>query len=244
MRKREKVQLPYHMYNGSDTEAPILFIYHGWGGSTAGYDDLAKELQKEGYKVVLPDIMHHDSRNPIANHFDGKSRQQLFWSTVFQTIDEFEFLISDLAIAMKHILVIGSSMGGFIANGIFARYDEIQGLVNVNGSGAFMLSEELFRQKDGRGTLTEEEKERVKAYDPVERKYSEAPVLLMHGDKDTIIHVEGQHAYAAHCNSPLVAFDIYKDVNHQFTADMVEGMKSWLNEQFKGGRTGKYKLLE
>ncbi|QXE03337.1 alpha/beta fold hydrolase [Terribacillus sp. DMT04] len=220
------------MYNGSDTEAPILFIYHGWGGSTAGYDDLALELQEEGYTVVLPDIIHHDSRNPIANHFDGKSRQQLFWSTVFQTIDEFESLIADLHMAKKHILVIGSSMGGFIASGIFARYEEIQGLVNVNGSGAFTLLEELFRQEDGRGALTEEEIERLKDYDPVERKYSGAPVLLMHGDKDTIINVEGQYAYAAHCNSSKVIFEIYKDVNHQFTADMVEGLKSWLNAQF------------
>jgi uncharacterized protein len=233
MRKREKAQLPYHTYNGSDTEAPILFIYHGWGGSTAGYDDLAQELQAEGYTVVLPDIMHHDSRDPIANHFDGKSRQQLFWSTVFQSIDEFERLLSDLHIAKKRVLVIGSSMGGFIASGIFARYEEIHGLVNVNGSGAFILSEELFRQEDGRAALTEEEKERLKAYDPVERKYSGAPVLLMHGDKDSVINVEGQHTYAAHCNSSQVAFAIYKDVDHEFTAAMVRDLKTWLNKQFK-----------
>ncbi|WP_077304693.1 alpha/beta fold hydrolase [Terribacillus halophilus] len=234
MREREEAQLPYHMYKGSNTEAPILFIYHGWGGSTAGYDDLAQELQGDGYTVVLPDIIQHDSRDPIANHFDGKSRQQLFWSTVFQTIDEFEHLISDLDVDMEDILVIGSSMGGFIASGIFARYDEIQGLVNVNGSGAFILSEELFRQEDGRAALTEEEKERLKAYDPVEQKYSGAPVLLMHGDRDTIINVKGQHAYAAHCHSSQVVFDIYKDVDHQFTADMVEGMRYWLTEQFEG----------
>lgn len=58
-------KLPYHLFQGTSTEAPILVVYHGWAGSTTGYYDLAEELQELGYTVVLPDIVHHDSRGTI-----------------------------------------------------------------------------------------------------------------------------------------------------------------------------------
>ncbi|MFP7478321.1 alpha/beta hydrolase [Terribacillus saccharophilus] len=225
-------KLPYHFFPGTDTKAPILVIYHGWAGSTAGYYELAEELQEQGYTVVLPDIVHHDSRGTVDDYFDNSTRQQLFWGTVFQTIDEFVLLVEDLKIEKENILLIGSSMGGFIASGIFAKYPGMQGLVNVNGSGAFAVSDEFFRRTDGRGELSGEERAKIELYDPIRYTYSGKPVLLMHGDSDQTIDSYGQFVYYAHCSSPEVTFDIYNEVDHQFTEDMVNGLKSWLNENF------------
>ncbi|WP_158221485.1 dienelactone hydrolase family protein [Terribacillus sp. 7520-G] len=224
--------LPYHFFQGTNQKAPILVIYHGWAGSTAGYYELAAELKELGYTVVLPDIIHHDSRGILDNYFDGQIRQRLFWETVFQTVDEFEILLADLKVNRKDILVIGSSMGGFIASSILAKNPEIQGLVNVNGSGAFVVAEEFFRSADGRRRMTSIERSMLEAYDPINYTYSGKPVLLMHGDNDHIVDSSGQYAYYAHCSSPHITFDIYNEVNHQFTDDMVEGLKSWLSKQF------------
>lgn len=224
-------KLPYHLFPGTNPTAPILFIYHGWAGSTAGYYDLAEELQEQGYTVVLPDIVHHDSRGTV-NYFDKSTRQQKFWGTVFQTINEFDLLVTDMKLRRKNILVIGSSMGGFIASGIFAKNPQIEGLVNVNGSGAFLVADEFFRKADGRGELSGKEKSIMEVYDPIRYTYSGKPVLLMHGDSDQTLDTSGQYAYYAHCSSPDITFDIYNEVDHQFTQDMVDGLKSWLNEKF------------
>lgn len=225
-------KLPYHFVPGTNTKAPILVIYHGWAGSTAGYYELAEELREQGYTVVLPDIVHHDSRGTVDDYFDSSTRQQLFWGTVFQTIDEFDLLVEDLKIETENILVIGSSMGGFIASGIFAMNPELQGLVNVNRSGAFVVADEFFRRTDGRGELSGEERAKIESYDPIRYTYSGKPVLLMHGDSDQTINSSGQFVYYVHCSSPEVTFDIYNEVDHQFTEDMVDGLKSWLNENF------------
>jgi uncharacterized protein len=225
-------KLPFHLFQGTNEKAPILVIYHGWAGSNAGYYDLAEELQEQGYTVVLPDIVHHDSRGTIDNYFDESTRQQMFWGTVFQAIDEFDKLIANLKVNKKDVLVIGSSMGGFIASSIFAKNPEIQGLVNVNGSGAFVVADEFFRRVDGRDKLSGKERAVLEKYDPINYTYSRKPVLLMHGDSDQVLDTSGQYAYYAHCSSSDVTFDIFNDVNHRFTEDMVEGLKSWLNEQF------------
>lgn len=225
-------KLPYHLFQGTSTEAPILVVYHGWAGSTTGYYDLAEELQELGYTVVLPDIVHHDSRGAIENYFDVSTRQQMFWGTVFQTIDEFDILIADLKVNKKDVLVIGSSMGGFIASSIFAKNHDAKGLVNVNGSGAFVVAEEFFRRSDGRGELSGKQRVLLEMYDPIRYIHSGNPVLLMHGDSDQTIDISGQYAYYAHCSSTDVTFDIYNEVNHQFTEDMVDGLKSWLSENF------------
>lgn len=156
----------------------------------------------------------------------------MFWSTVFQTIDEFDILIANLIVNKKDVLVIGSSMGGFIASSIFAKNPEIQGLVNVNGSGAFVFAEEFFRNADGRDELSGQERAVLETYDPISYTYSGKPVLLMHGDSDQTLDMSGQYAYYAHCSSLNVTFDIYNEVNHQFTEDMVNGLKSWLSENF------------
>ncbi|PAF36382.1 hypothetical protein CHH58_13315 [Terribacillus saccharophilus] len=225
-------KLPFHLFQGTNKKAPILVIYHGWAGSTAGYYDLAEELQEQGYTVVLPDIVHHDSRGTIENYFDVSTRQQMFWGTVSQTIDEFDILVAELKIDKKNILVIGSSMGGFIASSIFAKNHDIQGLVNVNGSGAFIVADEFFRRSDGRDELSGKQRVLLETYDPIRYLHSRKPVLLMHGDSDQTIDISGQYAYYAHCSSPDVTFDIYNEVDHQFTEDMVDGLKFWLSENF------------
>ncbi len=224
-------KLPYHFYQGTNTKTPILVIYHGWAGSTVGYYDLAEELQELGYTVVLPDIVHHDSRGTIENYFDINTLNTCSGYSISE-FDEFDILIADLKVNKKDVLVIGSSMGGFIASSIFAKNAEIQGLVNVNGSGTFVITDDFFRKTDGRGELSGKERAVLETYDPILYAYSGKPVLLMHGDSDQTIDISGQYAYYAYCSSPDVTFNIYNEVNHQFTEDMVDGLKFWLSENF------------
>jgi uncharacterized protein len=213
-----------------------VIIYHGWGGTAEGYEDVAEELSKEGYQVIIPEIIFHDTRQPLDNHFNRETTQQYFWKTIFESIDEFDEFVTELGIRKEDIVVAGSSMGGFIANGIFAREPAVSGLANIGGSGSFLLSEKLFREKDGRGEIPLEEVKKLKQYDPVTRVNTTSPVLLIHGDADEIISIQGQKDYYRHLTESEkrknVDFKIHKGVNHVFTAEMVGDLIGWLEKTF------------
>lgn len=211
-----------------------VIIYHGWGGSATGYEDVATKLSKEGYQVILPEIIFHDTRQPLENHFDRETTQRYFWQTIFESIDEFDDFVTALGLHREDIVVAGSSMGGFIANGIFARESCLSGLANINGSGSFLLAEKLFREKDDRGEISYQDEEKLRRYDPIERINCASPVLLIHGDADEIISIEGQKDYYRYLmereKRTHVEFKIHSGVNHVFTAEMVGDLVEWLNK--------------
>lgn len=218
---------------GSARRHKTVIIYHGWGGTATGYIDVAQEISKEGFRVILPEIIYHDTRQPLENHFDQDTTQRYFWKTIIETINEFDGFVTALGMRKEDIVVAGSSMGGFIANGIFARHPGISGLANINGSGSFRLSERIFREKDGRGEIPYEEEEKLREYDPIARVNSTSPVLLIHGDADEIISIAGQkdyHRYLTETEKRTnVEFKVHKGVNHVFTAEMVRDLEEWLN---------------
>lgn len=212
----------------------VLIIYHGWGGTAEGYKELAEELSKEGFSIIVPEIIFHDTRQPLENHFDHKTMRDYFWDTIIKSIDEFNGFISALEINKKDVFLIGSSMGGFIANGIFAREPKLCGLANINGSGSFILSEQLFRDRDNREDISVELKKTLMEYDPVERVNCGSPVLLIHGESDEIIPIEGQKDYYRYLKDVEkrrnVDFNVHKNVNHQFTSEMIIDLFTWLNK--------------
>ncbi|PUB11428.1 prolyl oligopeptidase family protein [Paenisporosarcina sp. OV554] len=135
---------------------------------------------------------------------------------------------------MQKTIVAGSSMGGFIANGIFASSKKLGGLVNINGSGSFLLSERQFRKMDNRPEIPVEEEHMSRKYNPVERKNCNSPVLLMHGDSDQTVPVEGQKDYFNHLieveGRKDVDLLIYEDINHQISLEMLKDLMVWLNK--------------
>ena len=214
----------------------VIIIYHGWGGSTLGYRDLGEELAGEGFKVIIPEIIYHDTRQPLANPFDTKTIQDYFWETIMTTIDEFLEFMTALGMELEKVALVGSSMGGCIANGIFAQEPRLGGMVNINGSGSFVLSEKLFRVRDGREALADNLKKILEEYDPVTRETGLSPVLLMHGDRDDIMPIEGQkdyHHYLKKKDKRNVDFRVYEGVNHQITGEMVSDLVCWLNHSLK-----------
>ncbi|MBW3112634.1 alpha/beta fold hydrolase [Bacillus sp. MCCB 382] len=209
----------------------VILIYHGWGGSTSGYRDLAEEIAEEGFHVIIPEIVYHDTRQPLANPFEAKTIQTYFWETIMTTIDELPDFIKALGIIGENVVLIGSSMGGCIANGIFAREQEVGGLANINGSGSFVLSERMFRERDYREAMSGTVRKRLMEYDPVERPISPSLVLLMHGDCDEVMPIEGQRDYDHYLKKEQkknAKFLVYEGVNHQITRDMVGDLIGWL----------------
>jgi uncharacterized protein len=226
----------FHYYsiepNKQNESNKVIIIYHGWGGSAHGYRDLAEELAGEGFKVIILEIVYHDTRHPLADPFEPKNVQAYFWETIMITIDEFDDFMKALKISKEHVILVGSSMGGCMANGIFAREPNLGGMANINGSGSFVLSEQLFRKRDHREVIPDDLRTRLMKYDPVESPAGPSPVLLMHGDSDEVMPIEGQRDYFHYLKQKRrrhVDFIVYEGVNHQMTEEMIRDLVGWLN---------------
>lgn len=232
MKTYNKDPFVYHVFG---QEGKTIIIYNGWGSSIRTYIEFASELSELGFRVVLPELPYHDSRHPLENPFQREVTQQYFWKTIFKSIDEAPHFFETLQVPAEEMILIGSSMGGFIAAGVAANHPGITGLVGVNSSGSIITSERIFRENDGRPELSEEEKHIFNFYDPLRKKDSASSVLLLHGNQDRIISIEGQKEYYSFLRTRGVdvTFLTYEDVNHTITDTMIDDIKQWLIQNFK-----------
>ncbi|MEE6450564.1 alpha/beta hydrolase [Gottfriedia acidiceleris] len=210
-----------------------IIMFHGWGSTIESQKQLGKELSELGFKVVIPEMKYHDSRQALNNHFDQEILQTYFWKTIFETIDEEDEMIYLLNLHKENTILFGSSMGGFIASGIFFTNNSYAGLINVNGSSSFIYSEKDFRKKDSRVPLNESELETFVKYDP---KFKEStirkPVLFLHGEQDLVIPIGGQLDFLTTKHNDDIDLLKYKDVNHTITSSMKNDIINWLNTKF------------
>jgi alpha-beta hydrolase superfamily lysophospholipase len=226
----------YNLFEPSsfNTNVSTIILYHGWGTDADSYSHFAEDIANKGFRVIVPEIIYHDTRHILDNHFNKEMLQKYFWKTIVESIEEFDEFTEELGIPLQEIILIGSSMGGFIANGIFASSKNLGGLVNINGSGSFLLSERLFRKMDNRPDIPFEEEQMLRKYNPVERKNCHSPVLLMHGDSDQTVPVGGQKDYFKHLTEVEGRKDvdllIYQNINHQVTPEMIKDLMVWLSQ--------------
>lgn len=217
------------------TKEKTIIIYHGWGSVIESQHELATTLSQQGYEVIVPEIMYHDSRSALSNPFDIHIMQEYFWKAIFHMIDEIDQFLHELQIPKEQLILIGSSMGGFIANGIFTAHPGFAGLVNINGSGSFVVSENIFRQDSGRRPLSDSLNIFVQ-YDPRQKEVKyDNPILLMHGELDSIVSIKGQEDYFAYLNSKGysdIQFNTYPTINHTISTEMVDDLLKWLQKTY------------
>ena len=219
------------------TTNKTIILFHGWGSTVKKYEEFAKQLALLGFQVIVPEVMYHDSRNGLKNHFLKEVTEEYFWKTIFQSIDESPIFFEEVNISKEQVILMGISMGGFIASGIYARDQHFAGLININASGSFLVSENIFREMDGRPRLSDEEVDTFHAYDPKGKHVSSSPVLLMHGEQDKVVSIEGQKDYADFLlqQHKDVQFYTYPDVNHTFSQEMLADLIEWLEQRCVNG---------
>lgn len=226
-----KLDFPVHIVRASQPMGAIL-LYHGWGGTSVSYLAFAKQLADEGFDVFVPELMRHDQREPLDNPFEPDVTTTYFWSVVEQSITEATEIIKQSGWNASDVIVIGVSMGGFIAHGIMAR-QPVKALVAINGGGAYLEAERFFRARDGRPVIKETDV--PWKHDPIS-VMDERSRLLLHGDVDNIIPLSIQQFYHTTAVRAGMAqtteLRIFPGVNHTVTDAMVEQLFAWL-KQFK-----------
>lgn len=134
-------EIPMIVMEPKDASKDIgtIVLYHGWSSNKETQRIRGFILSAVGYRVVIPDSINHGERNPLREY--GVDKADKLWATALTSIDEWPILIEGLVdnynINKDRIGIIGNSMGGIIASGIYTYNDYIKALVVLNGTMAW-----------------------------------------------------------------------------------------------------------
>ena len=134
-------------------EAPVVVHYHGWRGSKGSIDNPDRslvQLASAGFLIVAPDCYEHGERATDAWFRAGFNG----WAFVCQAMDRTRreaAALLDAVMALpgssaRQPQVTGTSMGGLIAQMVFAENKAYCALVSVVGRSSFFQADAWCRQ--------------------------------------------------------------------------------------------------
>lgn len=243
--KEEKIkisEIPAIIFRPIKVKGPIptIVFYHGWGSSKEAQRLRGFILSSVGYQVVIPDAIYHGERNPL-NDYKWEMAKEYFWDVIFQNFHEFniivEKLVSKYNADYNRIAVMGNSMGGFTAGGIFTHNADVKTSVVFNGS--------CWWKNFNNNIEAPKDKELLKKYNVIEKKVEELdpmnylnllkdrPILLMHGDSDNVVPMVSQSVFynelkPLYDDTEKLKFVEYANLNHFVTTNMMEESINWL----------------
>lgn len=170
-------------------EGPVIVHYHGWTGgkgSVENPDQSLVQLASAGFCVVAPDCYEHGERRSEAwfrAQFNG-------WAFVCQAMDRTRQEAPALYAAVmalpftstRNPQVCGVSMGGLIAQMVFAENRKYVSLVSTVGRSSFFQADEWCRQAQ-KGSWCDEWCAQYATQSHPER-FSDRPVLFIDGGLD------------------------------------------------------------
>lgn len=183
-----------HVVKGGseDKELSTIFFFHGYTSAKEHNLHIAYLLAEKGFRVILPDALHHGERQ-----YDQNDRDLKFWEIVINSIKELEGMKEELkrrGLIDDQIGVIGTSMGAITMYGALATYDWIKTAVSFMGTAyyqAFMNAQ--LSIVENRGLDVESMKNHVlsqiKPFDLSEQfdKLDGRPLLIWHGKEDQVV---------------------------------------------------------
>ena len=134
-------------------EAPVIIYYHGWTGSKGTVenpDQSLVRLASAGFLVVAPDCHEHGERATedwFRAQFNG-------WAFICEAMDKTRqeaAALNEGVMALpysseRNPQVAGGSMGGLIAQMVFAENKAFVSMVSVVGRSSFYLADEWCRR--------------------------------------------------------------------------------------------------
>lgn len=221
---------------------PTVIFYHGWSSSKEAQRLRGFILASVGYQAVIPDAVYHGERSPL-NDYSMDAANEYFWDVIFSNLEEFDIIVSELTSKYnanpEKIAVMGNSMGGFTAGGIFSHNKNVKTLIVFNGSCGWEnfnkgVIESINNVKSEKFDNIEK---KVKNFDPMNflNILKNRPILLLHGDCDTTVPIDSQRNFYNKL-SPLyedkekIKLVEYPKLNHFVTTNMMEESINWLGK--------------
>lgn len=177
---------------------PFIIFVHGFTSAKENNLHYAYLLAQKGFRVILPEALHHGERN---RGLSGNRLNIRFWEIVLQTIEELDILKrsfeEEQLIDPSRIGVVGTSMGGIVTLGALTKYNWIKAATSLMGMPyyeKFALSQIGEMKKKGI-ELPIQEKEISQLMDKLREhdlsiqpeKLRNRPLLFWHGKQDNVV---------------------------------------------------------
>ncbi|MCQ6265507.1 esterase [Fictibacillus sp. WQ 8-8] len=210
---------------------PLMLFIHGFTSAKEHNLHFAYALAQKGYRVVLPDMLHHGER---MSDVSGDKRMYSFWDIVVQGIQDIHTLVQSLdregIIDPKRVGVSGTSMGGIITFGALSQYPYIKAAVTLMGTPYYedfaYWQIEKMKQQEVSFPFSEEALAKVisiiKPFDLTScmEKLDNRPLLLWHSKIDEVV------PFSQSCDFYRKAKAVYKNPEKiQYIADETSGHK-------------------
>ncbi|MGM8212656.1 esterase [Virgibacillus sp. W0430] len=186
-----------------NTPLPTILYFHGYTSAKEHNLPLAYLLAEKGFRVVLPDSMHHGARNADLS---TSELELAFWDIVIQNIKDIaalnEALNQKRLILNNRIGLAGTSMGGITASSALTKYSWIKTAVVLMGTPKITAyAEELVHDYKDHLPISEQMLtqlyETLSDYDLSKQLplLNNRPLLFWHGEKDDVIPFEQAHSF-------------------------------------------------
>ena len=216
-------------------EAPVIVHYHGWTGDKGTIqnpDQSFVQLASVGFLVVVPDCYEHGERRTdawIRTGFNG-------WAFICEVMDKtrqealslFEAVMTLPYSSSLNPQVTGSSMGGLIAQMVFAENKSYTSMVSIVGRSSFYQADEWCR-KAQQGTWCDnwcaENATQLHPY-----RFKDRPLLFIDGGLD----VESPAETNAKTVSLINALEgqaehfVDEEAGHEISTKMWKKLIDWL----------------
>ncbi len=252
---RDGLEIPAYVTTppgGAARGAPLIVLPHDGPGNRDIYDFdfIAQFLASRGYVVLQP---QYRGSAGFGRAFEQAGRGE--WGGKMQTdlLDGVAALASTGAIDPNRTCIVGMSFGGYLAlAGASLHPEAYRCAVSIGGITDLGLLTKERGQRYGRESARLEElqgllggasAEKLIATSPAKQVANiRAPILLIHGDKDTSVLPEQSQkmANALRAAGKPYEFVILKDENHRLTqaatrTQMLEAIEAFLEKHLPAG---------
>lgn len=182
--------------NNLQKPLPTVIYYHGFTSAKEHNLPLAYLLALEGFRVVLPDSIHHGARE---GEITSSERELKFWEIVLQNITEIKlikrYLDDNHLLFNDRIGVAGTSMGGITTAALLVAHEWIDVAAILMGSAKVTsFAKYLISQVEPQDQLPPEKEinellSTLSTYDLSKHIYTlkDRPLYIWHGDADRTV---------------------------------------------------------
>ena len=216
-------------------QAPVVIHYHGWTGDKGTIetpDSSLVQLASAGFLVVAPDCYEHGERATDAwfrAQFNG-------WAFICAAMDKtrqearalFEAVMTLPYASARNPQVTGGSMGGVIAQMVFAENSAFVSMISVVGRSSFYQADAWCRQAQA-GTWCDDWCAEYATQSHPER-FTDRPILFIDGALDTDCPAATNAETVGLINSlgGQAEHFVDPDFGHGFSAPMRAKFVDWL----------------
>ncbi|WP_035512603.1 esterase [Halalkalibacillus halophilus] len=222
---------------------PVVIYFHGFTSAKEQNLSIAYLLAEQGYRVVLPDSLHHGERRGDVS---DNQVQFDFWKIVNQNLQDlpklYEWLNEAALLEKNRLAVAGTSMGGITTAAALTQYDWINASAIMMGSAKLEdMAKNLLKGMEEQGIEIPLSQQDIDAqlaglkmidFSNQLEKLADRPLFIWHGDRDPVVpyaHAEELYQSLSETGAKeQVTFVREANRDHKVSRDAMLQLRNWM----------------